>query len=411
MGAFFLYPLKRDPIILILICTLVPAVLSSGLLALAVSLLLLGAQTRYLFAVIEHTADGHLEPPALGTAFSGGGLILVIQQVVIFVLLGVAVQVITAYAGWFAGMLSLLVVVLALPAIILLLAIEGQIGDALNPLRWLGLIAALGWPYFVLFGYLVLLFLGAGIVTDFMWQHFSPSAAQALMGMSASYFSIVAFHLMGYLLYQYQDRLGFAADGDDAEVVAQGPRSDAETLTDVDVRLREGDFMAAAAALAGYVERHRTDGLQIERLFRILQESRDEQALRKYARLFMEYFLSAGQGDSLIALLNRIREQDPAWQPANAELAFQAAEVAYQQGDIRLALWLLKDFHKRYAQDAMVVADALILSARILANHLKNPQKAAAFLKTVQARFPMREEKAAQLLERLSRHGVLADGL
>ena len=410
LGAFFVYPLGRAPLVLILICTLLPAFMTPGLLSLAVSLLLLAAQTRYLYAVLEHTSEGELSPPPLGVAFSGGGLMLVIQQVVIFVVMAVAVEMSARFLGPVAGVIVMLAVLLALPATVMLLALEGQLGEALNPLRWLALMSALKWPYFVLYGYLVLLVLGAGVVTDFMWQHFSPAVAQALAGMSASYLSIVAFHLMGYLLFQYQDRLGYAADSSEELPAEQGPRSDNETLRDVDLRLREGDFRAAAGALEGYVERHRQDTQQVPRLFRILVEMDDNDRILRLQRVFMEHFVLSTHAADLAELIERCRKADAGWLPSNAERVFQAAESLYQSGHTRLALWMLKDYHNRFANEPMWVADALLLTARILANHVRNAAKARNFLTVVAKRYPERAAKAQALLAELDQHGTLADG-
>ncbi len=68
-------------------------------------------------------------------------------------------------------MLAVAFVVLALPASIMVLAMERSVGAAVNPMNLAVLISRIGTPYFLLYGYLILLTL-LGAAQDFAVNHF-----------------------------------------------------------------------------------------------------------------------------------------------------------------------------------------------------------------------------------------------
>ena len=63
IGAFFRYPFHTDPLMVIAICTLVPLLVSGNLIGLIITLVLALALLKYTYAVISHTAEGHMKPP------------------------------------------------------------------------------------------------------------------------------------------------------------------------------------------------------------------------------------------------------------------------------------------------------------------------------------------------------------
>lgn len=102
--------------------------------------------------------------------------------------------------------------ILALPASIMVLAMEQSVAAALHPLNLTALISRIGSPYFLLYGYLILLILASGAAQDFALSHFPAWLAMALAGFLNSTFTLILFHMLGYLLLQYRDELGLAPE-------------------------------------------------------------------------------------------------------------------------------------------------------------------------------------------------------
>lgn len=151
--AFFQYPLHRAPLLVMSLCTLIPALLTPGWLSGVIILILVLALFKYTYSVINHTAEGRLEPPGLGEAFSGSGFDVAVQQLLVFAILVSLVLAAAHLGGGLLAFLALAFVVLTLPASILVLAMDRQILSAVNPFSLTGIVARIGWPYFVLYGH------------------------------------------------------------------------------------------------------------------------------------------------------------------------------------------------------------------------------------------------------------------
>src|SRR5690554_5294270 len=217
ISAFFRYPFHRDPLMVVAFCTLVPIFLGDGLSGWLVYILLALVLFKYAYAVIRHTAEGHMKPPPVSTAWSGQGFAIGIQQMVMFIAMGLLVAFAMAMLGPLPGLVLGALVVLALPAAIMILAMERSVFAALNPLNLATLITAIGWPYFLLYGFLILMTMASGAAQDFAVTHLEPVLAQPLAGFPNSTYMLILFHMLGYLLFQFQQELGFASDYQDDE--------------------------------------------------------------------------------------------------------------------------------------------------------------------------------------------------
>src|SRR5690554_3970810 len=149
IGAFFRYPFYSDPLIVITICTLVPIISPANLIGLIIALVLAVALVKYTYAVINHTAEGHLKPPTVSVAFTVGGFNIVILQLLVFILMGGLIAAAAMIGGPILMLLALAFVILAMPASIMVLAMERSVTAAVNPITLAVLISRIGTPYFL----------------------------------------------------------------------------------------------------------------------------------------------------------------------------------------------------------------------------------------------------------------------
>lgn len=389
MPHFFAYPLRQDPVLLILLCTLVPLFLGANLVSAAVSLFLFLALFKYLYHIIEHTAQGHLEPPPLSHAFGGTGYGVIFQQLAVLFLMGALVVLAGHLLGGLPAFLVLMFMILALPASIILLAQERTIGGAFNPLALMALISRLGWPYAVLYAHLILLMIAGAVLQDFALTNFPYWISQPLAGLISSYFLIIFFHMLGYVLLQYQGELGFAAeiqDGDNGPDSQPADRS-RRLEADIDIQLKEGNYDQVLALLEQAIKRQPRDDHQVARLYRLIRARDDRRAMRKHYKRILPWLIREQDGENLGHLLRVLVTEDRDWRLDDPDLAFQCAQVLYHQGDHKLVLWLLKGFHQKHP-DHERVPDALLQIARSLANGLQQFDKAAAYLRFIARQYP-----------------------
>lgn len=387
IGAFFRYPFHTDPLIVIAICTLVPMALSADLIGLIVSLFLFIALLKYTYAVINHTAEGHMKPPPVATAFTGEGFAVVFQQIIVFVGMGALVSAAGMVGGPILAMLAMAFVILALPASIMVLAMERSALAAINPLHLTGLIARIGWPYFLLYGYLVLLTMASGAAQDFALSNLSPWLAGPISGFLNSTFTLILFNMLGYLLFQYQEELGFASDLQDESEQQDATQRDRSFRldADIDMDLKDGNYERLQSSLVSALKRDPDNAHRLEQLYRLLIARNDNAELYRRHVSLLEWLVDHNNGAGIADLLTRLEPLNPNLQVDDPELAERCARCLYHQGEYRQALKLLQDFHKRFPE-SNTLAPAYILAAQILANGLGQWEKAAAFLGFVQKR-------------------------
>ncbi|WP_372985989.1 hypothetical protein [Marinobacter sp.] len=389
IGAFFRYPFHSDPLIVIAICTLVPVIAPANLIGILIWIVLALALFKYTYAVINHTAEGHLKPPPVAVAFTGSGFDIVVLQLLVFVVMGGLVGAAAMLGGPILGMLAIAFVVLALPASIMVLAMERSVGAAVNPMNLALLISRIGTPYFLLYGYLILLTLASGAAQDFALNHFPLWFSQPLAGFLNSTFTLILFHMLGYLLFQYQEELGFAADVQDGETLAQAQSRDrtARFDADIDMNLKDGNYDRVQSMLREALIRDPDNALRIAQLYKLLMARRDVPELHRYHVRILNWLANSNDGEAIAELVTLLQEAEPTCRLEDPELSVRCASAMYHRGRFKPALRLLQDFHKRFP-DSDQLAPAYLLVAQILANGLNQWEKATAFLTFIQKKCP-----------------------
>lgn len=385
IGAFFRYPLSAEPLILIALCTFVPAMLTTNLVGLVVSLILTFALFKYTYSVIQHTAGGNLKPPALSVAFTGTGFGIILKQFAVFFLMAALVAAGAQVGGGFVAIVVMVFLAVALPASVIILAMEDRILSAVNPVHLAALMARIGWPYFVLYGHLILMFLAGGAIQQFALTHLSGWLGQLIAGFINSYFTLIFFNMLGYLLFQYQGRLGFASDLQDETQVTPEPNRDRSKRldADMDMALKDGQYGKLQTLLLDGLKRQPQHPDYTERLYRLIRARDDARSLLQQHRRLLPWLVTRGDAEGLGATLQSLHETDPGFQLQDPALAYGCARLLYQEGEYRQVLQLLRDFHKRFPEYDNL-AGAYLLVASTLANGLQRFDKATAFLRFIQ---------------------------
>jgi hypothetical protein len=387
IGSFFRYPFHSDPLTVIAICTLVPVIAPANLIGILIWLLLALALFKYTYAVINHTAEGHLKPPSVSVAFTGSGFNIVILQLLVFILMGGLVGAAAMVGGPLLMMLALAFVVLALPASIMVLAMERSVGAAVNPMNLAVLISRIGSPYFLLYGYLILLTLASGVAQDFALNHFPFWLSQPLSGFLNSTFTLILFNMLGYLLFQYQEELGFASDiqGDTVDVDMHQRDRSTRFDADIDMNLKDGNFDRVQGMLKEALKRNRDDPLRIGQLYQLLVARNDATELYQYHPRILGWLADRNDGEGIASVLGLLEQAEPGFKLDDPELAVRCARCLYLRGQFKQVLRLLQDFHRRFP-DSEELAPAYLLVAQALANGLNQWEKATAFLTFIQKR-------------------------
>lgn len=387
MPGFFAYPLGRpalDMLLLTVALGLVPVLVGDGLLGfgawLAMSLMLF----KYGYESLQATAAGDAQPPALADALSGEGYALPIKQVAVLVVLMLFVSAAWRLAGGWLGGPALLVVTLLVPATVILLGMERSFLSAVNPAALLRVATSIGWPYLGLAGLLLCIQLASGtslaLVNILLPGETGLAINTAVAVFLGNYFVLMAFHLLGYVVYQYHDALGYIAE----EPQSEGVDSELELFNTL---VSEQRHSAAMAEITRLLERHPGDPGLRSRQLRLARLLGDARVLRREGGVAIGEGIRRGRVGEAVDIYLDCRAAEPDFRPASVEHHEPLARELRARGRLREAMELLNGLHRAYP-DSRHVVGAYLLAARMFLDDMNRPDQAARVLRFLLERFP-----------------------
>lgn len=363
----FTYPLNAASMSLIVITSIISilAILMPFLwiLALLMYLFAAGSLLKYSFTCLERTAMGEMKAPDVMDAYQGG-ISLLLQLLLITTVLTLIVGFGAYYLGTAVGTLLAIVAVVSYPAILIRFAQTENILEAMNPFAAVALIAAIGLPYGLLMVFILIMMTSVGVLHEWIGALF-PAMSYLFQSLVSSYYTIVVFHLMGYMLFQYQDQLGYSARSDEDD--DQPQRSDIERLrAKMDVLLKEGDYAQLVTLYYSAFKQYPNEAIFFERFFDLLYVCKKSALMADYAQIYLEFLNRKKRIDKLTPTFKQILVIAPDYLPDSPALRVQLAGLLRQQGDGKLAVKLLNGMHKRYP-DFAALPEAYVLLADTLA--------------------------------------------
>jgi hypothetical protein len=289
--------------------------------------------------------------------------------------------------GVLLGFATLLLVLLALRGIAMSYAMEENFSHALNPLTWLEIMGRIGGGYFAAFGLILVILASAAGVQNVLQRAALPFIiAWPLSFFIFGYGMVAAFHLMGYLIFQYHDRLGYEPDVQ--QPLSRAPNDpDQAVLDDVAQALRDGEIDLAYESLRDHV-RSRGGSEAVHAQHRKLARMKGDTAeLIRHGKEYLPVLLSQDKEKAALDVVRELVELDPAYQPADAEASTRLARRAAALNQTQLALRLVNGFHKRHPKSADIPANYL-LAARLLSERMGKDAEAKALLTQLKAAYP-----------------------
>ncbi|MBB3826088.1 hypothetical protein [Xanthomonas arboricola] len=326
------YPLRGSALYALIALTLCSALLVlPGILKLLVMGVLGMATYTYAFDILRHTADGQADAPRLGyNSFDSAVLRLILLAIALGIVIGAAAVV----AGPLGLTIAYVATLLLLPGMLISLAIDGSLRRALNPAVSIDMAMRIGWPYLAAYGLLYVI-QGSGTAAAFIALTYLPPIVREATTLVASIWALFAsFHLMGYLVYQYHEALGYTPNGGDVQERAD---PDQRLLDEAEHHVREGHTDEAFQAVRGAV-RSRAVSLAVHELYqRLLRQHHRSDELHEHTRHYINRLLQEKQERRALALQREALDSDPAFTPLLPEQATLLAERAKMAGQFQLA--------------------------------------------------------------------------
>lgn len=385
------YPFRGDALFTLVLLSAAELLTGIPVLGFFIGLFLLLWAYKYAFSVLRDTANGHMESQ-IGVLESPDSLVIKFVGLIILMLL---MLVPVGYAFGAPGVLvGLLLVAFAQPAAVMSLAMDESLSNALNPSTWFTLIGRIGLPYGLLWLLLLVFQISAANAAGWLSAWLPGFVATVLAQAIFLWGLFGTFHLMGYLIYQYHERLGFEPNRHTHS--AELPRNrESELVAAASARVRDGDS-AGALILLREEMRERALSLEAHELYRrLLRTEGDATELQRHGRQYLHLLMVEKQDRKALALARECLDADPAFAPLEGDDGLRLAERAEQLSQHKLAADILIGTARAHAREA-VGTEAALRAAQALRERYDRDDLARQLLAFVQGQ-TKNEERRAQL--------------
>lgn len=381
LTGFLRYPLSIPGLVLMLVALLIPLMVPAGIPLHVARLLFLVMISKYLWTVFEQMAEGNLEPigptPLLkmennNLAFSLGAMLAVIAGAVMYV---------RGMNGFAGGVLIVLVSGL-MPALLVAVGVNRSVGSGLSKDGLVSVLSNLGVIYLGIFflpvTLLVALHAFVGLFADIL-----PLAVGEALALTANtYLAIALFALSGYVLFQYQEALGYAPESKKTKSYKKGD----PVQLQVEMFLKDGAYSKAMSLLQADADKKGATVNQHERYHRLIWAMGAEELLKKHAAPYFKALLQAGRDMQVASLLRDYLQRYPDFRLEDPEVRLDMAQAIERVGDYKLAVHVLNGLHKDNPHFP-ALPTAYLMAARLLADQLGMPQKGLALVQFLHGRF------------------------
>jgi tetratricopeptide (TPR) repeat protein len=339
---------------------------------------------KYAIECLRATANGKMRAPEYSATVDDSFGWTMIKLQVIFLVINIAVFLLF---GVVAGLLTSVVLAFALPGAMMSVAMDGNLGLALNPATWFAIMQRLGGAYFFA-ALLCFVFWMSQANASAILLPFLPGVLAVIVYYVLAHYVVVAtFHLMGYLIWQYHDILNYEPKIE-LPLVARG-NADAQLLNEVQQLVRDGDAERAIDLLSVQLrERGGTPELH-QRYRKLLSSTGRKDELLRHGQEWMHILLAQENYKRALELTRECVALDPAFRPPADAINLLATRAA-DSGQSQLALSLLSGFHKLYPKHADLPAN-LFLAARLLADRMGKNVESRRMLDFLIAQYPQHQ--------------------
>lgn len=390
LPSFFLYPMQIGSIMRIAgysvfggISMFIPDVLG-GLLRFILWIVFL----KYAFLVMERTANGQFDEPS-GVNGEAGDTAQVVRQFVLILVIGLISGLLVLMFDRVGYGFGWLLMTVAIPAGIMIIAVSKSLGEALNPARIMYFIRTIGSPYLALCFVLTSLTSSGLWLQGYLYAHMDSWLVLPLLSFVEFYFALITYHMMGYAIYQYHDELGVhaAVSFEQAEAKLSPGKVADPVLSRLSLLIANGQQEEAIDLLRKELRTSWENNDLHERYQKLLMAAGKQDAALQHVREFIAKLVNEKRMFQALDLCEQSLMFDPEFQLRDPNQVYELAAAAYTAKRQKLALNLMRRFDRRYPSHQHIPS-VYLLSAQILSEHFRMHKEAMQILHTLQVKFP-----------------------
>jgi tetratricopeptide (TPR) repeat protein len=396
---FFTYPLHLQPLVLMVALAVAGVVFRQpGLLSTLMRVVIWGIMFKYAFAALKTTAQGNLAPPKIGPETISTDFFQVFKQIGIYFIIFFVYGWLAFKMGPIPATAFLIVALFLVPSMIILLVATGSLLQAVNPMMFVPLAFRIGGGYFIMYFFLLLLGGAPTVIARYLLNladTLPPEVLVFVFGFAECYYTIISYHLMGYVILQYHEQVGYEVSYENfsdphqepAAPVEAAPAGQEDILNSVNTMIKAGkldeaiDFIKTRTAETGI-----SDLKLSEIYFNLLKMKKRKSDLLAHCPTHLKLMAGANQKSQVCQLYSSCLKLDRSFTPP-AETLFKIGDWLNETGKTKAAIHSYNHLTKAYPEDALV-PKAYFRSAQIFNDRLMNRERARKILEGLIDRYP-----------------------
>ena len=342
---------------------------------------------KYSFESLKATVGGNLTPPISGKTISQD-FYQVFKQFGIYVAIFIAFGWIGTKVGFAVGFAFLIVALFFVPSMVILLVTTRRLIHALNPVIFVGLTLRIGWAYFLMNFFLILLASAPTYLTQYFTKFLTPDLQLMLSGFAKSFYTIVSYHLMGYVILQYSEKIGCQLDYEDfqdpsaEDYESEDADPDAIVLSEVAPLLQDGKLDEAISVIKKSIQQQPIWGVELsERYYNLLKMRKRKAELVAHGVNHLDMLAEKNQKNKAVAVFSECHKLDNDFLPP-ADPLFKVAGWLNETGKTKAAVAVYNLIVKPYPENSLV-PKAYSRIAQIFNDRVMNTEKAKKVLSVI----------------------------
>lgn len=400
LTSFFLFPIQVIPLLLILVLAGLGTIFPESFL---VRLFVFVVMMKYAYATLIHTAQGGHKAVPVTWELINSDVLQVFKQYVVFGLIGFFAAMIFGKFGMIAGFGFVILMILAMPAIIMLLVATNSVFQALNPVTFIGVMSRIGWPYFLMYLFLAFLLAGPAALFTYLPHGIIPMKLLIfIMLFLEQYYMLICYRLMGYVLLQYHKELGYHVDYEffvkqrGGKVKKKKPQDELDRSLAILIKL--GKYEEALKQLQPHVLEGEPTVELSEKFLQLLKMAGKTEGAARFGYRHLELLVQKKKKQKALTLFSELEESEE--NVVSAEAIFQLGRWYKEQKEFKKAIssyiYFIKK-HKKHILQPKVYFEL----AKLLHEQGNNSTKARQLLMAILTSNPQHEvaPKAEKYLE------------
>jgi tetratricopeptide (TPR) repeat protein len=364
-----------------------------GIVRMLLSFACWGVILKYSFAALKNTAKGSFVPPKITLDTISSEFDIVFKQLFVYLIIGFIFYRLIQGWGSILAIPFLLFALLSIPAIMIVLVCTNSLISSINPLIFVRMAWRIGWGYLLM--YLFLMFLGGApaALAGSVIVYLPVQLQQFLYPIAKSYYTIVAYHLMGYVIFQYHEEIGYDVDFDD-EGAASKESEDAgdegnALLKKVNIFIKDGNIDDAIALMENEPDDVSSDIRLAECYYNLLALKQRTPEMVNQGIVYLDLLSKEGVTEKLFEVYSECLSKDADFAPPPSS-AFKIANAMIKHGNPKGAVGVYQRFIRTNPKSPLI-PKAYFLAANVINNDLHNPQKAVEILRGIIRKYPDHE--------------------